>query len=481
MQLISLKDKALAGIVWSACDKVFVRVIQFIIGILIARILMPSDYGLVGMIMIFITLSNIFIDSGFSQALIQKQDRTSTDINSVFYFNIVVSTVCYLIIWFIAPCIAIFYDIPLLKSVLRILSSIIIINSLSAIQRTILLINIDFKSIAIVNIVSSLFGGCTGLIMAYNGCGYWSIVFQTICSQIISLCLLWSLGNFRPTFNISLDSIKVLWKFGSRLLIAATISTIIREINSIIIGKFYKASELGYYHRAVQTTDTISSTINEIINAVTFPVLSLVHENQDRLISIYTKMLSMTTFIIFPIMTLLAIMSEPIIKILLTDKWLPVVPLMQWLCFARILTPISSLNMNILNAIGRSDLFLKVDMYKIPIVLGVMCLTLPISVKAVVIGSLISGFICYLINKLYGIGFKVQFLIVFRVIINTAIMAFLTCLAMRLVDSIILQLFLGSLVALISYLVGAYFLRLQQLKLLIEILKDKFLEIKHKE
>lgn len=453
---MSLKQKALNGIFWSAVDKITNRGISFVIGILIARILSPADYGLVGMIAIFIALSTIIIDSGFSQALVQRKNRTQEDFSTAFFFNIALASICYVIIYLLAPIVAQFYHTDQLVSILRVSAIAVVINSLCTVQRANLLIKMDFRTTAFVNVISVAISGGVGIYMAYNGYGVWALVYQTIINQSVATLLLWGFGGWSPTFVFSKYSFKVLYSFGSKLLIAGTISTVMREIYAVMIGRMYKVSDLGYYTRATQMTDVISFTANEIVNSVTFPILASIQDEKDRMISVYGRMLSMTAFFIFPIMTIFAVISAPMINVLLTDKWAPAIPLIQWLCFARLFTPISSLNMNLLNAVGRSDLFLKLDLCKIPLIILSMIITIPISVKAIVIGNVIVTFICYFINaylpgKLFGFGVKSQFKVFYKIILTTAITALITHLSMMLFDDNLTKLVIGCFSSVVSY------------------------------
>lgn len=465
----TLKHKAFRGIAWSAVDKMAVKGINFLISIVIARILSPSDYGIIGMVMVFILVSSLFADSGFSQALVQKKDRTQADMSTAFFFNILVAVCCYALLFVAAPFVAQFYEMPLLVPVLRILGINVIIISLGTVQRANLLIRIDFRTLAIVNVLSAAISGVVGVSMAYNGYGVWSLVGQMLVMQVSSAFLLWVLGQWKPGLEFSKASMYRLWDFGSKLLTAGMVATIMREIYSIVIGKFYRSAELGYYHRAVHTTEVISGTINEIVNVSTFPILSSIQDDRQRLISVYSRLLSMTAFIVFPIMALLALVASPLVSVLLTDKWLPAVVLIQWLCMARMFTPISALNMNILNAVGRSDLFLKVDLSKLPITILVMIITLPISVKAVVIGNFVDTFICYFINaylpgRLFNFGVKAQFKIFRSIILSTMVMACAAYMAMQLVESPLPQLLLGGIVGVVAYLFVSYIQKSPELK-----------------
>lgn len=474
----SLKDKSIKGVLWSAADKLGVKLITFVVGIIIARILTPADYGVIGMLMIFMTLSSILIDSGFSQAIVQKRNVDQKDLSTAFYFNIIVSAGCYWVLFFAAPAISRFYDMPLLTSVLRVLGINLVIISFATVQRATLIKHIDFKRIAFVNTSGAVASGFVGILMAYGGYGVWALVFQQISSQLVATVVYWIIGGWVPSFCFSVDSFRHLWRFGSKLLCAGMVASVFNELYSLFIGKYYKASELGYYRRAVDTTNLISGTAGEIINAVTFPILSFLQDDRTKMVEVYGRMLGMTAFFIFPIMTILAVVSKPFILVLLTDKWLLAVPLMQWLCIARMFTPVSALNMNILNATGRSDLFLKVDISKIPIMVAAMLITIPIGVKAVVIGELITTVICYFINaylpgRLFNFGVKAQFRIFRRIIASTLVMVVVSSFVMRLINNDILQLAGGLVTGIIVYLVMCRITGVRELTDIIVILKSR--------
>lgn len=473
-----LKSKTLKGILWSAIDKAGVKAVSFIVSIVIARILSPADYGVIGMILVFIVIANIFIDSGMSQALVQRKHRSAEDMATAFYFNIAISVICYIVLFFSAPAIANFYSVPLLVTILRVLGLNIVIAAFATVQRANLLAKLDFKTIAVVNICSVTVSGVAGIWMAYAGYGVWALVGQQMSSIFTSSCVFWLFGKWHPTAPFSKESFKKLWNFGSKLLATGLVSTIIREINSVAIGRIYRSEELGYYTRAVQTSDMVAITTNEVINAVTFPVLSSLQDNREQMVSVYSRMLGMTAFFIFPIMTGLAVVARPFISVLLTDKWLPAVVLLQWLCFARMFTPISSLNMNILNAIGRSDLFMKLDFSKIPLTIATMAITIPIGVEAIVIGSFVNTFICYFINaylpgKLFNFGVKAQFRIFWRIMLCTGLMALFTWLVTFKIDNELTQLIVGILAGILSYIVFSSIFRIKELVEIKQIVLSK--------
>ena len=464
----SLKQKAFSGILWKFIEQACNSVLGFIISIILARLLMPSDYGIIGMLTIFIALSTTIIDSGFGSALIQKKDRTEQDLNTVFIFNIFISLICYMILFFCAPFIAAFYKTPILVKILRVLGLNLIINSFNSIQRTQLAIKIDFKTTTIVALIGLISGGIIGIIMAYRGFGVWALVAQNMTNAVFSSIVLWVYSKWRPIFIFSFTSLKGMFKYGSKLLLAGIYAITLNNLYNIIIGRVYESKELGVYTRANQLPELISNTLNSVINSVTFPLLSSVNDDKERMILVYSKMLSMTAFVVFPAMTLLAILSRPFVMVLLTEKWIAIIPLMQFLCFARMMTPISALNLNILNASGRSDLFLWTDLSKFPLTILNMIITIPMGIKYVAIGSTIETFICYFINtffpgRIFGYGAIRQIKDCFNIIVATVIMAVFVIPFHYIIQNNFLLLASGGLVGILSYLLVSHLLKIKEL------------------
>ena len=316
----------------------------------------------------------------------------------------------------------------------------------------------DFKSLAKINFLGTLVGGIGGILMAYKDFGVWALAGQYLISTLTMTILFFKYSHWTPTLHFSFISFKKLFRFGFNLLIAGSITTIFNNIATIAIGKLYKSSQLGYYTRANQFTDMIAWTINDVLGNVTFPILSELQNDRERLISIYKKSLFYTSLITFPIMTLLAILAKPIILLLLTEKWLPCVALLQILCFARMLTPLSAINMNALNAIGRSDLFLKIDLSKLPIDIFFLIVTIPLGIKAIVIGNLISTVICFFINayypgKILNYGPIKQLKDFIRIFISIGVMSIFVILIRTHIDNVSLQLLLGSILGITIYII----------------------------
>ncbi len=454
----TIKKKTVRGILWNTIEKFLVKGSSFIISIILARILSPSDYGLIGMLAVFIALSNVFIESGLSKALIQKQNCTDIDYSTAFYTNIIISLATYAILFFAAPYIAKFYDEPQLCAILRVLSINFVLGSLNVVQRAKLMSRMDFKSLAFVNFTGTAFGGIIGIVMAYAGNGVWSLVAQSIMVTFTTMIFFPIYSKWRPQRRFSRQSFNHLFKYGSKLLISGTVATLVNNLSTIAIGNIYKSSQLGFYTRASQFSEMVAFTVNDIIGTVTFPALSELQNNAERMKAVYKKSLYLTAFIIFPVMTMMAILAKPLVLLLLTDKWLPCVALLQLLCIARMFTPLSAINMNLLNAIGRSDLFMKVDLSKLPIIILSLVITIPISVKAICIGNLITTIICFFINayypgKLFGYGAFEQIKDYWKLFVAISLMSLTIYVICLLFVNIWAQLFVGALVG-----SGVYFL-----------------------
>jgi O-antigen/teichoic acid export membrane protein len=465
---MSLRNKAAKGIVWSATDKFTGQAGAFIFGIILARLLMPADYGLVAMLTLFITVSQTFIDSGLGSGLIQKKNRNEIDFTTVFVFNLTASIFFYFVLFITAPVIAEFYRMPQLVSLTRIIALNLVISSLTIVPYSKLTINIDFKTLAKINILSVFISGTIAVFFAFIGFGVWALVIRTISGTCVSVIAAWIFARWTPALSFSKKSFRELYAFGSRLLIAGLVGQVFQNIYNLVIGRVYSAKDLGYYERGKGFAELTSGTVTSILFQVTFPILASIREDKEKMISVYSRILKMTAFFIFPVMTLLALVSEPLIKLLLTDKWLPAAVLLQWMCFARIITPISTINMSILNAVGRSDLFLKVDLSKLPLAVIALVITIPLGIEAMVIGHVITSGISFFINaympgRLFGYGPIKQLKEISRVLISTVLMAIAVYFTQQIAEPPILKLLLGFVSGVGSYLLFSHFLKIGEL------------------
>lgn len=409
----SLKQKAAMGVFWSTVERFSVQGVQFLIMIVMARLLTPHDYGIIGMLAIFLAVSQSLIDSGFSQALIRKQDRTEVDNNTVFYFNIVVSALLYVILYVSAPFVADFYDTPQLCPVMRVVCLGIMFNSLAVVQRALLTIRIDFKTQAKAALTAAITSGVVGIVMAYHGFGVWSLVTQQLLNLGINTGLLWLLSKWRPRLVYSWQSFHELFAFGSKLLASGLLDTIYRNIYPIVIGKLFSASSLGHYTRAHQFSEFPSSNLTGIIQRVTYPVLCEIQDDDERLSNIYRRFLKLSAFVIFPLMVGLSSVAQPFVNIILGQQWGFCGQLLQIICFSMMWYPIHSINLNLLQVKGRSDLFLRLEIIKKILGVSVLCITAPFGLVVMCYGSILNSLVALAINtyytgKLINVGFLRQ-------------------------------------------------------------------------
>jgi len=473
-----LKDKTVKGVFWSAVDRFSAQGIQFVFSILIARLLLPEDYGVIAMLNIFLAVSQTFIDSGFGTALIRKNDRTETDFSTVFYFNIVVAVAFYLVLYFAAPAIAKFYETPLLESVTKIVALNLIISSLSGIHNAKLSINIDFKSRAKISIISTFITGAVGLWMAYAGYGVWALVVQNLCSSVIRTVMLWIIVKWCPSLIFSWKSFKELFSFGSKLLASGLLDTLYNNIYTLIIGKVFSPATLGVYSKANTLAQFPSSNITSVLQSVTFPVLSTIQNEEDRLANVYRRFLKLSAFVIFPMMTGLSAVADPFIRLVLTDKWEGVIYLLQIICFQLMWYPIHAINLNILQVKGRSDYFLKLEIFKKVQGVLILCITVPMGIVAMCYGSVISSLISliwntYYTNKLIGYGYWAQMSDLLPILIHSLIMWALVLLIVNLMPTLWLKLIIGVLAGMVYYIAGAYIMKFPEMDELLTILKLK--------
>jgi len=361
---VSLKEKTVKALFWSFTDNFINLGGQFIVGIILARILSPREFGLVGMLTIFIAISQTFIDSGFSNALIRKQNCNQNDYSTVFYFNLVVSVFCYSLLFIFSGSISSFFKEPQLEDLLRILGLGLILNAFGLIQRTILIKNINFKTQTKVSVVATVGSSIIAIVMAMNGYGVWSLIALTLSRYGLVSISLWIWARWKPALVFSKKSFNDLFYFGSKLLVSSLIETTYNNIYYLVIGRFFSAVDLGYYTRADQFQSLASGNLQSVIGRVSFPVLSKLQDDHDNLRLAFRKIIKNTMFVTFFLMMGMVAIARPLILSLLGSKWEPSIIYLQLLCFVGMFYPLHSINLNMLQVHGRSDLFLKIEILK---------------------------------------------------------------------------------------------------------------------
>ena len=372
----SLKDRTVKGTFWSAIDSVANYAVGFIISIVLARLLAPDDYGLIGIVAIFTSICNTIINAGFSNALIRKKDASDDDYNTVFIINLGLSVLLYFLLFFTAPLIAKFFQRTELVDLIRVATLTMIIGALALVQQTRLTQRIDFKTQTKISLISHIISGVIGILMALYGYGVWALVGQSISSQGLKTVLLWFYNKWQPKFQFSYNSFRSLWGFGSKLLASNIIDSVWREVYKVVISKCYSPSILGQYTRATQFSEIFSVNLTTVIQRVTYPVLSEIQDENERLKIAYRKIIKVTMLVTFSCMLMLAAIAKPMIIILIGEKWLMAASILQIICFQGMLYPLHALNLNMLQVQGRSDLFLKLEIIKkcaavIPLLIGV--------------------------------------------------------------------------------------------------------------
>ncbi|MDU1278878.1 MAG: lipopolysaccharide biosynthesis protein [Clostridium sp.] len=399
MEIKSNKKIVMRSLLWKLMERTGVQGVQFILQIILARLLTPNDYGIISLITIFIALANVFIQSGFNTALIQKKDTTEEDFSSVFYLSLLVAGILYIILFISSPYIAKFYGIKELIPVLRVLSIILFFGAINSIQNAVVSRTMNFRKLFTSSIFSAIISGVIGIILAYLGFGVWALVAQQIINQISITIILWFTLKWRPRLVFSITRIGSLFSYGWKLLVSSLIDTLYMNLRSLIVGKVYTSEMLAFYNRGDQFPQIIVSNINGSIQSVMLPTLSLEQDNKKRVKELVRRSIVTSSFLLFPLMIGLAVIAEPLIKILLTEKWLSCVPFMQIFCLTYALWPIHTANLQAINALGRSDIYLKLEIIKKIVGTTILIISMFYGVYAIAIGGLLSGVISSFINS----------------------------------------------------------------------------------
>lgn len=396
-----LKTKAAYGVLWSFLERFGQQSVQFAISIILARLLMPKEFGLIGMLVIFTVIAQTFLDSGFGSALIQKKDAVYIDECSIFYFNIIVGFVAAGIMCLISPWIAAFYNEPQLIPLTRFLSLSLIINSVCLIHTTLLTKNIDFKTQLKVGIVATLLSGTIGVAGALEGYGVWSLAVQLVSASFFRAILLWKLVKWRPALVFSFDSLKSMFSFGSKMLFSGLLDQIFMNIYLIVIGKFFTVGDLGYYVRAKSWQQLTTQNITSVITRVAFPIFSSIQNDEKRLKRGMKKAVSFLAFINFPLMIGILVTAKPVVLLLLTEKWAPCIPYLQLLSIVGLTYPIHAINLNLLMAKGRSDLFFRLELIKKSLIVVSIFITYRWGITAMIGGQIVVSIIGLYINTFF--------------------------------------------------------------------------------
>lgn len=460
---MSLKKRTFSGIIWTLIDTFFIRALSFLAMLLLARWLGPKEFGLVGMIAVFIGLGKVISDSGMTESLIRTKDPDQKDYSTLFYMNVGISLIVYAVVYFSAPAIAHFFEQEILIDVVRLYCLVFLIIAASAIQLTLLNKHMNFKKITLINAPSTLSGIGVGLFLGYHGYGVWSIVWMYLTTEIVRGSLLWLSSRWRPQLLFSKEKMKIHFGFGYKLMLSSVIHNVFQNIYNIIIGKYYSPQALGFYERSKQFATYPSATLTGVINKVTYPLLSSIQDNKEQLEYLYKKLIRVSFYFIAPLMIGTAAVSKPLFGLILGEEWLPAVIYFQILSLSLMLFPIQSFNLNILKVYGRSDLFLKLELIKNGITVIAILATFKFGIIGLLWGTVAASFISLTVimfysSKLINYAILSQIKDMFSTLVLTGIMAIgMWNLVLVLEDkTLFIQIILPAVVGAIFYVFTSY-------------------------
>ncbi len=479
---MTLKKQAVSGFFWTTIQQFGKQGIAFLTSLILARLLSPQEFGLIAMISVFIALGDGVIKSGLTNSLIRSDNLDELDYSTVFYFNLLGSFVVYGILYFSAPLIAKFYNQSQLAEIIQIYGVVFIINAFSAVQLARLTKQMDFKTQMIAAIPSMIISSTIGISLAYNGYGVWSLVWYYLIYSGLSTIQLWYHSKWIPILKFSAEKFKIHFNYGFKIMLSGTIDILFTNIYAIIIGRYFLPAQVGFYNRASTLQMFPVVNLSMILSKVSFPLFAKIQHDNEKLKSVYKKMMQMVTFLIAPTLIFMGVLAEPLFRFLFTEKWLPAVPYFQILCFNGILYPLHSYNLQILNVKGRSDLFLKLELIKKVIVVIMLVISFQFGIFGLLIGSTITSTIAFFLNNYYSgkyIGYNAfeQLKDVLPIVIIAAFSGSI----IYLIDTYVfkpnlidfLRLLLNFLIGLILFIILSYYLKIQALTEFKNILQKK--------
>lgn len=479
---MSLKKQALSGVFWSFLQLFSTQVIGFIVSIILARLLRPSEFGLIAMLGIFISIGTTLINSGLTQSLIRSENIDEEDFSTVFIFNLIGSLFIYGFIFVTAPVIATFYKQELLTSIIRVYSVTFIINAFSAIQTTRLNKKLDFKTQMKVSIPSLIIGSTVGIAMALNNYGVWSLVWSAVIQSLMATIQMWYWTKWKPVWAFNWKKFNYHFHYGVKLMFSGILDTVFRNAYSVIIGKFFAPAQVGFYNRADSLQMLPAGTISSIITKVSFPLFASIQNDDERLKSIFKRIMQMVIFLVTPTLVLMGVLAEPLFRFLFTEKWLPAVPYFQILCANGVLYPIHGYNLQILNVKGRSDLFLKLEIIKKILVVVVILISFQFGIFGLLYGSVTTSLICFFINAYYSGKFinytawqqtKDLLPIILLSLLIGLIVYYFDELLLNISANDFVRLLAGSVIGILLYSITAFLFKMNSLFELIIIIKRK--------
>lgn len=476
----SLKQKTISGIIWSGVQKFGSLAISFLANIILARLLSPEDFGCIGMLYIFIVVSQTFIDGGFGAALVQKKNPSEEDYSTIFYWNIIAAVLIYGVLYLSAPAIATFYRIPLLCDVLRVQGLSLIISSTYIIQANRLIKQLKFKLYSLVTIVAVLIGTVVGIGLAYYGWGVWSLVVKEMVTMMITGTLLWILCHWKPLLKFSLASFKSLFNYGFMILLASFVNRLYENVQGLIIGRAFSAKDLGYYTQAKKLEEIPVTAFSDMITQVTFPVYASIADQKDHLKTIVQKNIMVVNYISFGIMSLLIVIAKPVFILLFSEKWIDSVQLFQILCIAGMAIPLNNVSSQLFKGLGRSDIYFILQFIKRIIGIGVILCSIQWGLMMMMWAIVVNNYLFYLINCYYTskiMNYTIRKQII-DILPNLLLSTILVVLFNKLMNwifllDIIAQIIVASILYISIYLIVSHVLKLSGLKIMLQIIQER--------
>ncbi|MBD5134535.1 MAG: lipopolysaccharide biosynthesis protein [Lachnospiraceae bacterium] len=471
------KKKVLSGVMWRFGERIMAQLVSLIVSIVLARFLLPEDYGSVALVMVFINIANVFIASGLGNSLIQKKDADNVDFSSVFYINIIMSMLIYMVLFFSATYIARFYSMPILCPVLRVLAIRIPISAVNSVQQAYVSKHMMFRLFFWSTLIGTVISGVVGIVAAYTGYGIWALVIQDLMNVCIDTIVLWFTVKWRPDFTYSWKRAKGLISYGWKILVSGLIDTGYNELRNLIIGKLYKSSDLAYYNQGDKYPKLIVVNVNAAISGVLFPVISNIQDNSKKVKNMTRSAIMVSSFVIWPLLIGIGVIAEPLVRLVLTEKWIECVPFMRVFCFTYGLWPIHVANLQAIKAIGRSDLYLKLEVIKKAVGIAALIISVKHGPFVIACSFIVTDILSTIINafpnrKLLNYKYSEQ--------LKDLLPAFLLSIFMGIVIypisffdipdflCIVIQILCGGIV----YLAGSVFTKQPGLNFIISILKD---------
>ncbi|MDB5119317.1 MAG: lipopolysaccharide biosynthesis protein [Sphingobacteriales bacterium] len=470
----NFKNQSISSVRWTLIDRGGSQLMLLVNILILGRLLSPKDYGMVGMLYIFMTIAGLFIDSGMGAGLIRKQDVTKTDSTTIFYFNIGVSIFFYLVIYLIAPYVSLFYKEPLLTNLLRVLGLNMIITSFGQVHAVLLRKELKVRKVTRANLIGLFIATVVGVICAYNGLGVWSLIIPNLLQSVIAVILLWNFSSWRPGFEFSIKSLKEFYAFGLGLLMSSIVEQIFNNIYQPFIGKMFSASYTGFYYQAKRLNEVPISTLSSVVNSVTFPILVKYQDNIGQLKTTYEKIIKLLIFVTLPVVILINVLARSIVFILMGEKWLFAADLLQILSLAGIFMVLENINRNLLKVEGKTTLIFKLELVKKSIVILTILATYKFGIEALMYGIVFNSIISFTLNQYFTVIRITDYKKILIILLNGVFMAIPTVIVAHFFTNYYISLFLGAFAGLTTYMLIGYVLKIQEQRWAFSILSNKF-------